>query len=66
MNLKDFRESFEKVEDFRESHKVKHNLLEIIFVAIVATVANSNTWLEIEAFGEIKENLLKRYVKLET
>ena len=65
MNLKDFRESFEKVEDFRESHKVKHNLLEIIFVAIVATVANSNTWLEIEAFGEIKENLLKRYVKLE-
>ena len=50
MNLKDFRESFEKVEDFRESHKVKHNLLEIIFVAIVATVANSNTWLEIEAF----------------
>ena len=65
MNLKDFRESFEKVEDFRESHKVKHNLLEIIFVAIVATVANSNTWLEIEAFGEIKESLLKRYVKLE-
>lgn len=65
MNLKDFRESFEKVEDFRESHKVKHNLLEIIFVAIVATVANANTWLEVEAFVEIKENLLKRYVKLE-
>lgn len=65
MKIKDFKESFKNVKDFRQAHKVKHDLTEMLFVAVVATIANCNTWLEIEAFAEIKSELLKKYVKLE-
>lgn len=65
MKIKDFKESFKNVKDFRQAHKVKHDLTEMLFVAVIATIANCNTWLEIEAFAEIKSELLKKYVKLE-
>ncbi len=65
MKIKDFKESFKNVKDFRQAHKVKHDLTEILFVAVVATIANRNTWLQIEVFAEIKSELLKKYVKLE-
>ena len=65
MDIKNFKESFKNIKDFRQAHKVKHDLTEMLFVAVIATIANCNTWLEIEAFAEIKSELLKKYVKLE-
>lgn len=65
MDIKEFKDTFGAVKDFRQEHKVKHNLTDILFIAIVGTVANANTWLEIEAFAEIKEEWLRKYIKLE-
>lgn len=45
---------FEVIEDKREPWKVRHNLLEIIFMTIVATICRAETWQEIAAFAEEK------------
>lgn len=56
---------FEVIEDKREPWKVKHNLLEIIFMAIVATICRAETWQEIAAFAEEKETWFRKYLVLE-
>lgn len=56
---------FEVIEDKREAWKVKHNLLEIIFMAIVATICKAETWQEIAAFAEEKEEWFRKYLELE-
>ena len=65
MDINQFNDSFKNVEDFRQQHKVKHDLTEMLFIAVVGTIANANTWLEIGAFAEMKGDFLKKYVKLE-
>lgn len=37
----------------------------MLFIAVLATISNANTQLEIEAFAEIKKELLKKYLNLE-
>lgn len=65
MTIKKFKEAFSRVEDFRQEGKVKHNLMEIFFIAVVASLANANTWCEIGSFAEVKEEWLKKYIPLE-
>lgn len=65
MRIQEFEESFNRVEDFRQEWKIKHSLIEIMFIAVVATVANANSWLQIGTFAETKEDWLKKYIKLE-
>ena len=65
MNIKDFKDSFGDINDFRQEGKVKHNLIEILFIAVVATIANADSWIEIEAFAETKEEWLRKYLLLE-
>lgn len=65
MSIEDFKDSFGNIEDFRQEKKVKHSLTEILFMAVVASIANANTWIEIGAFAEVKEEWLKKYIPLE-
>lgn len=65
MDIKDFKKSFEEIEDFRQAGKVKHKLIDILFIGVVASIANANTFLEIGAFAEVKEDWLKKYIDLE-
>lgn len=65
MDISEFKDSFESMKDFREAWKVKHKLTEILFIAVVATIANANSWIEIASFAEVKEDLLKKYIPLE-
>ena len=62
--MNNFKESFSAVKDFRQEWKVKHSLIEIFFIAVVATIANANTWTEIGAFAEVKKEWLKKYIPL--
>ncbi|WP_374700102.1 transposase family protein, partial [Fusibacter sp. 3D3] len=50
-----FKSAFENVSDFRQEWKVKHKLIEIIFTTVIATIANANTWIEVESFVEAKK-----------
>ncbi len=62
MDIEDFKKSFEEIEDFRQMGKVKHKLMNILFIGVIASIANANTFLEIGAFAEVKEEWLKKYM----
>ena len=49
---------FANLEDPRQAHKVKHRLDDIILLAIFAVISNAQSWTEIEAFGQAKEEWL--------
>jgi predicted transposase YbfD/YdcC len=65
MDTNTFTESFKNINDFRQPWKIKHRLIEVIFTAVVATIANANTWIEVEAFVEAKEEWFKKFISLE-
>ena len=65
MNNNTFTESFKNVIDFRQEWKVKHKLIDIIFIAVVATIAGADKWIDVADFAEDKEEFLKQYISLE-
>lgn len=65
MDTNTFTESFKNIIDFRQSWKIKHKLIEIIFIAVVATIANSNNWVEVEVFAKDKLEWLRKFIPLE-
>lgn len=65
MDTNTFIEKFKNIPDFRQEGKVKHKLIEIMFTSVVATIANANTWIEVETFVEAKEEWFKQFIELE-
>jgi predicted transposase YbfD/YdcC len=59
-----FIELFENMPDERQEWKVKHKLVDIIFIAVTATIADCDDWEEIEWFAKLKENWLRKYLEL--
>jgi predicted transposase YbfD/YdcC len=59
-----FIELFSSIPDERQEWKVKHKLVDIIFIAVVATVADCDDWEEIEWFAKLKENWFRKYLEL--
>lgn len=57
--------AFADLEDPRQAHKVKHNLQEVIALAIIAVLSNAQSWTQIEAFGQAKEAWLRQWLRLE-
>jgi predicted transposase YbfD/YdcC len=56
---------FADLEDPRQAHKVRHNLQDVIVLAILAVMSNAQSWTDIEQFGKAKEAWLKQYLTLE-
>jgi hypothetical protein len=56
---------FADLEDPRQAHKVRHNLQDVIVLAILAVISNAQSWTDIEQFGKAKEAWLKQYLTLE-
>lgn len=65
MNNNTFTESFKNVTDFRQPWKIKHKLIDIIFIAVVATIAGADKWIDVADFADDKEEFLKQYISLE-
>lgn len=63
-NVSSFVELFANIPDERQEWKVKHKLVDIIFIAVVATIADCDDWEEIEWFGKLKENWFRKYLEL--
>lgn len=57
--------AFGDMPDPRVEGRCKYPLLEIIIIAICAALCGAETWEEVEAFGEAKENWLRKFLKLE-
>jgi predicted transposase YbfD/YdcC len=59
-----FKELFASIPDERQAWKIKHNLIDILFIAVVATIATCDDWEEMEWFAKKKEAWFRKYLEL--
>ena len=67
MNHKDKKEltkHFLELEDPRRKRKCLHKLIDILFIAICAVIANAESFVDIEEFGKAKIKFFKKILKL--
>lgn len=55
---------FESITDPRVNRGQNHNLLEMIFLALTATICGAQGWADVERFGKSKIEWFRRYVPL--
>ena len=59
-----FLEYFSSLNDPRVDRTKRHELLDIIAIAICAVICGMESWVDIEDFGEAREQWLKKFLKL--
>ena len=60
-----FLECFGRIEDPRMDRQKKHKLIDIIAIAVCATIAGADGWVDIALFGRSKEAWLRTFLDLE-
>ena len=55
---------FQELDDPRVERSKLHNLIDIVFIAICAVLCGAEGWKDIEAFGQVKEPWLRKYLEL--
>ena len=56
---------FENITDPRVDRGFNHDLVEMIFLALTATICGANGWADVERFCQSKRKWFRRFVKLE-
>ena len=59
-----FFDFFITIYDPRQEEKVKHKLIDVLFIVVTATICNCNEWLEIEIWAREREEWLRKYLEL--
>jgi len=61
-----FFESFSIIEDTREQGKVRHKLIDIMFIVVSAVISGCNEWKEVKLWTSVEPNIiwLKKYIEL--
>jgi predicted transposase YbfD/YdcC len=59
-----FVELFSNFPDERQEWKIKHKLVDILFIAVVCTIADCNDWEEMEWIAKEKEAWFRKYIEL--
>ena len=59
-----FLKQFSKIKDKRQNTRKRHLLIDIIALAICATISGATGWEDIEAYGKEKESWLKTFLSL--
>jgi predicted transposase YbfD/YdcC len=57
-------ECFEGLQDPRMVNKCRHQLLDIVVIAVCATIANADSWDDMALYGESKQAWLKQWLAL--
>lgn len=50
--------------DQRDTRMIKHQLVDIVTIAIIAVICGADNWEEIELFGRSKEDWLRQFLEL--
>jgi predicted transposase YbfD/YdcC len=50
---------FEALTDVRQRHKIKHNLLEVVLIAVCAVIGGIDSWWQMEDFAEKQAEFFK-------
>lgn len=59
-----FFDHFMVIFDPRQEGKVRHRLMDVLFIAVAATVCRYDEWLEMEDWAVEKEEWLRQYLEL--
>ena len=62
--LNNFVTITKRLDDKRVQYKIKHNMSDIVIIALLGILANANTWMEIYYFAVAHENWLKSFLEL--
>lgn len=57
-------EHFASLDDPRIDRTKRHNLLDIVTIAICGTICGADSWVDIELFGKCKEEWFKTFLEL--
>ena len=57
-------ERFSKLKDPRDNRAKRHNLIDLIVIAICAVVCGADSWVDVEMFGKSKKDWLARLLEL--
>ena len=57
-------ESFSHMDDPRSNRGKRHDLMDILAIAICAVICGAEGWADVELFGESKYDWLRRFLKL--
>lgn len=57
-------EHLEQISDPRIERTKRHKLIDILVIAVCATVCGAEAWTEMEEFGEAKESWFRRFLEL--
>jgi predicted transposase YbfD/YdcC len=52
------------IKDIRQQTKVRHKLIDILFIAVAATIANASDWKEIEIFAKKREEWFRNFLEI--
>ena len=63
--MQGLRACFEKLEDPRRGNAGRHDLLEILVIALCTVLCGGQTAVDMAEFGRAKEDFLRRFLKLE-
>ncbi len=55
---------FSQLEDPRLDRKKRHSLIDIIAITVCAVIAGADSWLDVEDFGQCKEDWLRSFLEL--
>ncbi|MCB2291888.1 ISAs1 family transposase [Clostridium sp. CS001] len=59
-----FTNYFGIIKDIRQQTKVRHKLIDILFIAVAATIANASDWKEIEVFAKKRESWFRDFIEI--
>src|SRR6266567_7151150 len=62
--MQKFRKAFRRLPDPRADN-ARHDLLEVLFIALAATLCGAESCSDMADFGEAKEELLRLFLRLE-
>jgi len=62
--MRKFKKAFRRVPDPRADN-ARHDLLEVLFIALAATLCGAESCSDMEDFGQSKEELLRLFLRLE-
>ena len=55
---------FAKLNDPRDDRAKRHNLMDVVVIAICAVLCGADSWVDVELFGKSKEDWLRRLLEL--
>lgn len=59
--LNNFITIIKRLDDTRIQYKIKHNMNDIVVIALLGILANANTWIKIHCFAIAHEEWLKTF-----